>query len=1060
MCAKSKMIFLFLLLATLLYSSNIKEKFTKETSTGHLLEYRKVPQSAIDAYCGSQDQSTMGETVIFMEDFEADTDGWWMDGGYNSTGGTADAANVPSLWKISEIKSNSPTHSLFHDDEFDVSRDFIFSPPFIVPETINGETVISAKLSYMLNIDNPGSGDPNNPGYLADYYMIYVAQEDVTFENVNVAGDMKYYSGYREANSFQYLTSPVIDLSSARTPISFTFDYLMDNEMHWDLGRVDILVKGEKGYTAIADLDYNDWTHKSLDISSFAGQSIQVRFTFLPDDGTNQPDGGLWIDNIKVSDASGELFMDNAEAGNAVMVGSGFTFVDRLFYDYDRVEDGGATWHQWDETRLFNGTANLFDIDIKPGDKINLVFRAVFDETTEQGEPGSAGLFIDNIAVTAISGVAADAGVSDLVIGYPQTSGQPTKIAATVSNFGYEMQSIPLWYKIGNDQELPLPPYLELEAFNDTTRIIEATFPETESTDIMATTKLPGDMAPENDAITTTIPLEPAGMATFSFTTGAIEYYSTALRTTFVDPLAVLEGTEKYTLASVDIYFYNAASAADVVKLKIAKYEDDPLTPTEVVLDIDLTFDATDGVIPVTVPVNMVDATSPFTVTLDYSASTGNVGLLLDGGTPFIGNDLIFDDEAQAWFVSGLGHIIYANITYPTNNTSTEIYFSGPIECTNGSDFWLDIKIGTSDSPVTDLLGASFVVKYQDTKWLDVVYPTDSNVIAGNFMGSNPVFFADIDDAAGKAAIGVSRKHENGGIDGEGVVAKIHFTVPENTPEGTVLHFELIDANASNSLGENIPLQSQNMDITVVNNSNTQGSIHCTIQPTINNPSIYNIIVSVEDVIDLFGLSFNIYANENKQYIEMYDVVYNGILGTDVLHFESFDNQGTEASIGVTRKSGQSSFSGNGEICQIKFRLLDAAPAAFNSSFTIENAVGSKSTGEEFVLLNSDFNYMVAVEKRTTLPTEFVLHPNHPNPFNPLTSIRYDLPQAGAVFLGIYNIKGELVRTLVDEQKAAGSYSVSWDATDDIGRKAASGVYLYRLQSSSNTATRKLLFTK
>ena len=95
-----------------------------------------------------------------------------------------------------------------------------------------------------------------------------------------------------------------------------------------------------------------------------------------------------------------------------------------------------------------------------------------------------------------------------------------------------------------------------------------------------------------------------------------------------------------------------------------------------------------------------------------------------------------------------------------------------------------------------------------------------------------------------------------------------------------------------------------------------------------------------------------------------------------------------------------------------------------------------------------------------TRPNVYSLYPNHPNPFNPRTSIRYDLPKEGTAFLGIYNINGDLVRTLVSGQKTAGSHKVSWDATDDAGRKAASGVYLYRLQAGDKVLTNKLLLTK
>ncbi len=80
------------------------------------------------------------------------------------------------------------------------------------------------------------------------------------------------------------------------------------------------------------------------------------------------------------------------------------------------------------------------------------------------------------------------------------------------------------------------------------------------------------------------------------------------------------------------------------------------------------------------------------------------------------------------------------------------------------------------------------------------------------------------------------------------------------------------------------------------------------------------------------------------------------------------------------------------------------------------------------------------------VPTEFSLAQNYPNPFNPSTTIRYDLPQAGRVLLTIYNISGQHIRTLVDEEQNAGSYERLWDATDSWGRSVSSGIYFYRCQ--------------
>ncbi len=95
------------------------------------------------------------------------------------------------------------------------------------------------------------------------------------------------------------------------------------------------------------------------------------------------------------------------------------------------------------------------------------------------------------------------------------------------------------------------------------------------------------------------------------------------------------------------------------------------------------------------------------------------------------------------------------------------------------------------------------------------------------------------------------------------------------------------------------------------------------------------------------------------------------------------------------------------------------------------------------------------------MPKEFSLQQNYPNPFNPSTTIQFDLIEAGHVSLNIYNSVGQLVRTLVSDDYAPGAYKVVWDARDDVGRRVASGVYLYKIKVGAKfTAQRKLMLMK
>ena len=94
------------------------------------------------------------------------------------------------------------------------------------------------------------------------------------------------------------------------------------------------------------------------------------------------------------------------------------------------------------------------------------------------------------------------------------------------------------------------------------------------------------------------------------------------------------------------------------------------------------------------------------------------------------------------------------------------------------------------------------------------------------------------------------------------------------------------------------------------------------------------------------------------------------------------------------------------------------------------------------------------------VPTAFALAQNYPNPFNPETTITYDVAEGSPVRLEVYNVMGQLVHTLVNEQQAAGRYRVVWSGTDAHSRQVASGVYFYRLQTEGFSAVKKLMLLK
>ncbi len=102
----------------------------------------------------------------------------------------------------------------------------------------------------------------------------------------------------------------------------------------------------------------------------------------------------------------------------------------------------------------------------------------------------------------------------------------------------------------------------------------------------------------------------------------------------------------------------------------------------------------------------------------------------------------------------------------------------------------------------------------------------------------------------------------------------------------------------------------------------------------------------------------------------------------------------------------------------------------------------------------------VGIAEENIKPVSYALHSNYPNPFNPATTIRYDLKESGKVSLRIYNTLGQEVRTLVNRYETAGYKSIPWDGKDNAGRMVSSGLYIYRIETGSFVKSRKMMLLK
>ncbi len=121
---------------------------------------------------------------------------------------------------------------------------------------------------------------------------------------------------------------------------------------------------------------------------------------------------------------------------------------------------------------------------------------------------------------------------------------------------------------------------------------------------------------------------------------------------------------------------------------------------------------------------------------------------------------------------------------------------------------------------------------------------------------------------------------------------------------------------------------------------------------------------------------------------------------------------------------------------------------------------GASYQNYDYILANWAGGLTGIDDEPDLLARPFNLTQNQPNPFNPSTQIRFSLARDGHVSLKVYDAAGRHVRTLVDDTRASSEYTVTWDGRDDHGAAVAAGVYLYKLQTSDETQTRRMVLVK
>ena len=426
-----------------------------------------------------------------------------------------------------------------------------------------------------------------------------------------------------------------------------------------------------------------------------------------------------------------------------------------------------------------------------------------------------------------------------------------------------------------------------------------------------------------------------------------------------------------------------------------------------------------------------------------------------------------------------------------------------------GKEFWVNVSLGTSATPVVDLLGVSFTLDFTPSSYINIVAPSSSNVLPGALMGasSNLVFYHTFDENYfGRVNIGVTRKSGQVGISGFGTAARIKFVSPSNTPHATPVVFIISNVVAIDKSGAPLQLSSGAKTITI----NNTGTTPIVVWPgDTNNDNVVNqadvlpiglywgstgparpnaslnwagqplnawaLVAAAtyadangdgkDDANSLFGLAFEL-VNDQPQLLQTLAIEPDSVFGTEVIFYSNIDAAQGKIAVGISRKVPQSGINGSGAIVRVKAKIAANASAGAKINLALQNLVANDAKGSKLYLNTKAATIIIGSATRvdekenTSLPASYRLLQNHPNPFRATTAIRYELPQAGQVLLQVYNLAGQEVFQLVNHVQSTGRYAINWNGRDHQGHTVPSGVYICRLQAGGIVQTQRMVLMR
>tara|TARA_B100000745_G_scaffold100261_1_gene63954 strand:+ start:101 stop:1810 length:1710 start_codon:yes stop_codon:yes gene_type:complete len=455
------------------------------------------------------------------------------------------------------------------------------------------------------------------------------------------------------------------------------------------------------------------------------------------------------------------------------------------------------------------------------------------------------------------------------------------------------------------------------------------------------------------------------------------------------------------------------------------------------------------------------------TSTLYASSTTGNSASAIytidvsTGTTSHIGTttnaqsvaDIAFDNSGQM-YAHNLSNTIY--LIDKTNGSATLLGNTG----FNAAGPWHGLDYSFNNNTM-------YMATYNSITW-------DKTVRSVNLTTGNTTSEGTINHFVGGFAIihaespGPGSPEPNITVEPESLIfdttavgsSSVDMLSITNTGSDTLLIYNLFspDSIFSANLSSFDLLPSESQDIQVTFTPLQQNAYDGDLFIISNDPETDTLVVLLTGVgfilspkisVDPIYLTFDTTAAGSSSLKLL--TIYN--TGNATLTISNISSTESVFSTNLTSYDIQSGYS---QMVQVAFTPTE--PIIYSSNFFV---ISNDSEMDTLIVPVSGVGIMLArIELDAQLPHILVLYPNYPNPFNPVTTLRYDLPEQTHVNITVYDMLGRQVKTLINHTQDAGYRSVIWNAINDYGKPVSAGIYLYQIQAGEYISTKKMVLLK